>query len=307
MGDLLAGLGDALGGAFENIGIDVVNSVWTAMVQWLYEAIYTAVGELFAEINQLGVEIFDLSWVQAFVRLFTLLGWALFVAGLVVAVFEVAIESQSGRASIKGAFLNLLKGFFAVSLIGVLPVQLYKLCCSLQGILTGDLAGIFAAEQTATIGEFANLILSALFMPTMLTQVGLKNICLLIAFSYCIIKIFFANIKRGGIILIQIAVGSLYMFSVPRGYTDGFYQWCRQTVAICLTAFMQTTLLFLGMMTFQDYALLGLGVMLAANEVPRIAQQFGLDSSVRVNLSSAVYTTNTAVNLARTVFRPKVT
>ena len=307
MGDLLAGLGDALGGAFENIGIDVVNSVWPAMVQWLYEAIYTAVGELFAEINQLGVEIFDLSWVQAFVRLFTLLGWALFVAGIVVSVFEVAIESQSGRASIKGAFLNLLKGFFAVSLIGVLPVQLYKLCCSLQGVFTGDLAGIFAAEQTATIGEFANLILTTLFMPTQLTQVGLKNICLLIAFSYCIIKIFFANIKRGGIILIQIAVGSLYMFSVLRGYTDGFYQWCRQTVAICLTAFMQTTLLFLGMMTFQNYTLLGLGVMLAANEVPRIAQQFGLDSSVRVNLSSAVYTTNTAVNLARTVFRPKVT
>ena len=117
------------------------------MVQWLYEAIYTAVGELFTEINQLGIEIFDLSWVQAFVRLFTLLGWALFVAGLVVAVFEVAIESQSGRISIKGACLNVLKGFFAASLISVLPVQLYKLCCSLQGIFTGDLAGIFAAEQ----------------------------------------------------------------------------------------------------------------------------------------------------------------
>ena len=91
------------------------------------------------------MELASFEQVQAFVRLFTLLGWALFVAGLVVAVFEVAIESQSGRASIKGAFLNLLKGFFAVSLIGVLPVQLYKLCCSLQGIFTGDLAGIFAA------------------------------------------------------------------------------------------------------------------------------------------------------------------
>lgn len=29
---LLAGLGDALGGAIKNIGIDVVNSVWTALV-----------------------------------------------------------------------------------------------------------------------------------------------------------------------------------------------------------------------------------------------------------------------------------
>lgn len=65
LGDILAGLGDALGGAFENIGEDIVNSVWNALVQWLYEAFYTAIGDLFADINNLGVEIFDLSWVQA--------------------------------------------------------------------------------------------------------------------------------------------------------------------------------------------------------------------------------------------------
>lgn len=47
--------------------------------------------------------------------------------------------------------------------------------------------------------------------------------------------------------------------------------------------------------------LLGLGIMLAANEVPRIAQQFGLDSSVRVNMMSVVHATTTAVNLTRSV------
>ena len=41
---------------------------------------------------------------------------------------------------------------------------------------------------------------------------------------------------------------------------------------LCLTAFMQTTLLFLGLLTFPSNMLLGLGIMLAANEVPRIAQ-----------------------------------
>ena len=275
------------------------------MIQWLYETIYTAVGEMFADINNLGIEIFDLSWVQAVVRLFTLLGWTLFVVGVVVAVFEVGVECQTGRVSIKGTFLNVLKGFFAASLVGVLPVQLYKFCCSLQGVFTGDLAGIFAAEQSSSIGEFAANVLSIAFMPSQGAMVGLKSICILLAFSYCVIKIFFANIKRGGILLVQMSVGSLYMFSVPRGYTDGFYQWCKQTIAICLTAFMQTTLLFLGMMTFQNNMLLGLGVMLAANEVPRIAQQFGLDSSVRVNMSSVIYSTSSAVNLARTVFKPK--
>ena len=125
----------------------------------------------------------------------------------------------------------------------------------------------------------------------------------LAAFAYYVIKIFFANIKRGGILLIQMSVGALYMFSVPRGYTDGFNQWMKQVAAICLTAFMQTTLLFLELLTFPGNMLLGLGIMLAANEVPRIAQQFGLDSSVKVNMMSVVHATTTAVNLTRSVVR----
>lgn len=292
-----------MGGAFENIGEDIVNSVWNALVQWLYEAFYTAIGEMFADINNLGVEIFDLSWVQAVVNLFTMLGWSLFVVGVVVAVFEVAIESQSGRVNVKGTALNVLKGFFAASLVGVLPVQLYKTCCELQGIFTADLAGIFASSQSSTIGAFAGQVLSIVFIPSEAVQVGIKLIFFLLAFAYCVIKVFFANIKRGGIILVQIAVGSLYLFSVPRGYTDGFYQWCKQVAAICLTAFMQTTLLFLGMMTFQNNMLLGLGIMLAAGEVPRIAQQFGLDSSVRVSMSSVIYSTNSALNLTRNLMK----
>ena len=276
------------------------------MVQWFYEAIYTAVGDVFTDINNLGIEIFDLSWVQAVVTLFSQLGWTLFATGVVVAVFEVAMECQTGRVNIKGTAMNVLKGFFAASLVGVFPVQLYKLCCSLQGIFTADLAAIFAGAHTTSIGELGNFILSSLFFVDGTIQIGLKLIFFLLAFAYCIIKVFFANIKRGGILLVQTAVGSLYLFSVPRGYTDGFNQWCRQTIATCLTAFLQTTLLFLGMMTFQDNMLLGLGIMLAANEVPRISQQFGLDSSVKVTMSSVMYTTNSAVNLARNVLSPKV-
>lgn len=101
------------------------------------------------------------------------------------------------------------------------------------------------------------------------------------------------------------AVGELYMFSLPRGFDDGFNQWCKQVAAICLTAFLQTTLLFLGMMSFQTDMLLGMGIMLAANEVPRIAQQFGLDSSVRVNMMSVFHTTSTAVNLTKAITKAK--
>ena len=123
----------------------------------------------------------------------------------------------------------------------------------------------------------------------------------LILMAYAVIKVFFSNLKRGGILLIQIAVGSLYMFSVPRGYGDGFIQWCKQVIGLCLTAFLQATILVAGLMVFKDHALLGLGLMLSAGEIPRIAGAFGLDTTTKANLTSAVYTAQSAVNITRTV------
>jgi hypothetical protein len=41
--------------------------------------------------------------------------------------------------------------------------------------------------------------------------------------------------------------------------------------------------------------------MLSASEVPRIAQQFGLDTTVRMNVMNVVHATTTAVNLTRSV------
>lgn len=124
--------------------------------------------------------------------------------------------------------------------------------------------------------------------------------------GYAVIKVFFANLKRGGIILIQIAVGSLYMFSVPRGYIDGFIQWCKQVIGICITAFLQTTILTAGLMVFKDHPLLGLGLMLSSTEVPRIAGQFGLDTSTKTNIMSSVYAAQTAINMTRTVVKAVV-
>ena len=126
---------------------------------------------------------------------------------------------------------------------------------------------------------------------------------ILILMGYAVIKVFFANLKRGGILLIQISVGSLYMFSVPRGYIDGFISWCKQIAGLCLTAFLQSTILIAGLMVVKDHALLGLGLMLSAGEIPRIAGAFGLDTSTKANLMSAAYTAQTAVNMTRTVVR----
>lgn len=301
LGDILSGIGNAIGGTFNTLGQQISNAIWDSMLQWFYETIFGAVADFFAMMGNMGADIFDLPWVQATIRLFTLFGWSLFVAGVVVAAFDVAIEYQSGRANIKTTALNILKGFFACHLIGILPVELYKFCISLQNTFSLDLARLVAGAQSLDLAGQSTSVLFGCFAASTQLSFTLFNLLTLIAFAYCVVKIFFANIKRGGILLIQMAVGSLYMFSVPRGYTDGFNQWMKQVAAICLTAFLQTTLLFLGLLTFPSHMLLGLGIMLAANEVPRIAQQFGLDSSVKVNMMSVVHATTTAVNLSRSV------
>ena len=301
LGDIITGIGNALDSILGTMGAQISNAIWDTTLRWLYNAFYDAAAAFFTSMGNMGADIFSLGWVDATIRLFTLLGWSLFAVGVAVAVFDVAIEYQSGRANLKTTALNVLKGFFACSLIGPVPVELYKLCVSLQNTFAGDLTRIFSGQQSLGLAGTSTAVLEGSFLVAAEVQVNLFNILALAAFAYCVVKIFFANIKRGGILLIQIAVGSLYMFSVPRGYTDGFHQWCKQVIAICLTAFLQTTLLFLGLLTFPGNMLLGLGIMLAANEVPRIAQQFGLDSSVRVNMMSVVHATTTAINLTRAV------
>lgn len=303
LGDIFSGIGDAIGGVFDFLGEQISNVIWNTMLKWMYETIYNAVADFFTLMGNMGADIFDLDWIQATIKLFTLFGWALFVAGVVVAIFDVAIEYQCGRANIKSTAVNILKGFFACSLIGIVPVELYKFCISLQNTFSRDLSAIFAGGRSLDLAGESTSVLVGSFAVSADINFNLFNILALIAFAYCVIKIFFANIKRGGILLIQMAVGALYMFSVPRGYQDGFNQWMKQIAALCLTAFMQTSLLFLGLLTFPGNMLLGLGIMLAANEVPRIAQQFGLDSSVRVNMMSVVHATTTAVNLTRSVAR----
>jgi hypothetical protein len=287
----------------------VADKILGQIVDWFYGQVVGFLGNFFAEMGNMGVELFEMSWVQSIVLFFSYLAWALYGTGLVVACFECGIEYSSGRGNIRETALNAIKGFMAVSLFTVVPVRLYELSVTLQGQLTAGITG-----YGASIGDVASDIMQEFSAVESLTDLtsgpflgfgsitsGIMILFCIILMAYAIIKVFFANLKRGGILLIQIAVGSLYMFSVPRGYTDGFIQWCKQIIGLCLTAFLQATILIAGLMVFKDYALLGLGLMLSAGEIPRIAGAFGLDTTTRANIMSAVYTAQAAVNTTRTV------
>ena len=277
------------------------DAVLGQIVEWIYGQILGFLGNFFAVMGNMGAELFELEWVQSLVLFFSNLAWALYVVGLVVAGFECAIEYQSGRGSIRD---------MAASLFSVVPIELYKFCVSLQGQVTAGITGLGSGigalagniiQELQSLGSVEQALTGQVFGGLKSMTSPILMIFILIMMGYATIKVFLSNLKRGGILLIQIAVGSLYLFSVPRGYVDGFTSWCKQVIGVCLTAFLQATILVVGLMVLQDHALLGLGLMLSAGEVPRIAGQFGLDTSTRANIMGSVYAAQSAINLTRTV------
>lgn len=272
----------------------VIDKVFDQIADWIHGQIVSFLGEFFGMINNMGAELFEFVWIKAIVLFFSYFAWAMFTVGLILAVFETALAYQNGQGNIGNTFLNILKGFIATSLITVLPIELFKFAVSMQIILSKSIAGL--QGDVIGIGAMATNSMS------IINKSGMSlvfSIFLLIAVGYAVIKTFFSNLKRGGILLTQIAVGSLYMISVPRGFIDGFTSWTKQVIALCLTTFLQSVFLVAGLMVFQDSLLLGVGLMLSANEIPRIAEQFGLDSSTRGNVMGTIYATQSALNIVK--------
>ncbi len=214
--DAIDWISDGISGLWDNTvgsAVDAItDEIWNIMFEWVFNLIYGAIADLFEFINSTTSGIFSLAWVRSFITLFYNMGWILFVCGMIVAVFDCAIAYESGQNSIKTTCLNVLKGFFAASLITVVPQRLYSFCISMQGSFTHDLMSSFIGSTSDTVAGTALSVVVALA-----SDVSLFNLLFMILFGYCTIKVVFSNIKRGGILLCQIAVGSLYMFGIPRG------------------------------------------------------------------------------------------
>ena len=121
------------------------------IIDWFYGQIIGFLGNFFAEMGNMGTELFDLDWVQAIVLFFSQLGWALFGVSLVVCIFEFGVEYSTGRADIQQTAINILKGFLSVCLFTTVPVRLYTLSVSLQGTFSAGLTGY--GSSIGTIGE----------------------------------------------------------------------------------------------------------------------------------------------------------
>lgn len=128
----------------------VADVVLGQIIDWIYSQTMGFLGNFFSEMGGMGVELFEMPWVQSIVLFFSQLAWALYAVGLVVACFECGIEYTSGRGNIKETGLNAIKGFMAVSLFTIVPVRLYELAVNMQASLTAGITG-----YGKTIGEVA--------------------------------------------------------------------------------------------------------------------------------------------------------
>lgn len=287
--------------AISNLSDTVTDAVFDRFIPWAFRSIFNGLSEFLTNINEMGAEIFDLDWCKLLMQFFSVFGGAMFVIGLFVSFFDLGISynSQQGRGDPKNTFLNGVKGFVASFLFVNIPVELYRFCISLQNSFSKGILTLAGKDATLKIGDYAQQVLMGWQEGVNMSSIFF--LCLLIAFAYCIIKVFFANLKRGGILIALIAIGSIHMFSIPRGYTDGFTSWCKQVIGLCVTAFLQTTLLYAGLLTFAEHPLLGTGVMLASTEVPRVLEKFGLETSSKFNPMTALYGTSMVMSMARFV------
>ena len=189
---------------------DAARLILDIVFDWLFTRIYEGISDVFTTIDESSANLFGLAWVAAFISLFHHIGWILFVCGLIIAVFDTAIGYENGQANIKGTCLNALKGFFACSLITVVPQRLYSFCVSLQHTFASDLISSLVANRNVSLMNSGLEAIEALR-----TDVSVSSLLFMIMIGFCTIKIVFANIKRGGC---PLSLTELNNFYVTRGH-----------------------------------------------------------------------------------------
>lgn len=254
--------------------------------------------------NSLIEKLFENSAVIAFFSVTSFVGGIMYVAGVGFAFANFTLDNKNDGAGqvtdlIKNCFVGLT-AFFSYTTVPVLFLRFTNELCSL-------LCRSFAAFnfESRVAGLLSGDDYDSLLSNTFRTPEFFLAVYVIIMFV-AVCKVFFSNIKRGGILVTLVFVCSFHLFSIPRGYTDAFWSWCKQTAGVCITAFMQNFLIALSFFVVSVYGVsntttlvLSVGVALSASEVPRILQQFGLDSSMRANISQAIFATSGIVSIAR--------
>lgn len=272
-----------------------------AIVSILVDAFSALVMDTAATVMANAVELLDSMSVlfshdigKFFMTFSSKIGHMLWIVGAGYAVLELGITYRSNSISIgehtKNIALNIFKSLLAVNLFVLLPVKFYLFCSKLSIDIVSSL--FKTTNRTRDISLFLNF--SDTVMKIILAAVTI----------YAAFKVLFSVIKRSGVLLILISIGSLHMVSIPRGFWEGFWSWVKQVIALSVTNFCQIIIYSAGVaLAFGSQSLAidfaGLACMLAACEVPKYADRFGMDTSIHSSASSAMYNISTLLHLVK--------
>lgn len=289
------------------------------MLGWLGSLAAKVSYTMVAESSNLFIDLFNNTTVRAFLIFLSSWGSVMFIVGVGLSLAECASNYKEGQGiDFQGTFKNIFLGLFASFGFVTIPILLYRFTMEATKILVGD--SIDASIKKNLYEGFDEFLfwdldesITNVTPDTARTElqtaiIGPIIISILAIVMACfIIKILLGNLKRSGILIILLTVCPIHLLSIPRGYTDAFYSWCKQVVGQCLTFFIQNFMLTLSMLFFANSSgitivnmILSISILLAASEAPRILQQFGLESSVRTNATQAIYAASGITNIVRT-------
>lgn len=261
---------------------------------YLQQKIVESAGSILTGLSSVSIDIFSNSVVINLLNFMDYVGYMLLAVGILFAISNMYIQYvEDGTSQVHLLIVNIINSIVVIIFLQAGTIAMFNISTIIQN----------AMKSFITVPDFNDVVGT-------ISSVGSDSLNVVWAFIVdivaliAIIVVLVQCTKRAGIYLIQIMVGYLYIFSIPAGNTDGFFGWCRQTVAIAFTNAVQITLLMLGMKlmtnTLQSI-FLGIGVILAASSVEKVAGQFGMSANSRQSIGAAVRTVRETTQLIHTI------
>lgn len=286
-------------------------------MNWIFNQILNSilqgVGQLFAWISHISLDLFSVPIVQNALILCQWVGFLLLTVGVLFGIFNYVIASKDGETvDFTSLILNIIYGLIATVMLKPAAIFIFNISTVFQNlfnILVGTVNSVQLTRPESVSSFFVRL-------ETGLDGLGaFWSLIVIVVIIISIIIVFFQCIKRSGIYLIQIMIGYLYIFSIPSGGSDGFIEWCRQTIAIAVTNAIQVGILYIGlcllsnnMVNIKDLhvsgsinSLLGIGVILSATSVEKLAGRFGMAVNSRQHIGGAISQANASVSLGSSI------
>lgn len=265
--------------------------LWTQ----LFNLLFKTAAKVITDVSKISVDILNNNMILSILDFFQMLGWIILVVGILFGVANYCIERIEGNITpLDELFMSIFKSIIAVYFIQPGSLLIFNLAT----IITEAVKGIIAKpDYSSVVGSLSSTVSG--YGP-------FWGFCLGVMWLISLLIIFIQALKRGGMYMMQIMVGYLYLFGLPSGNTEGILEWTRQTAALAATNVLQMAALILSlklMMNSQFFA--SLAVLAAATEADKIAGRFGMSAGGRQTFGGMVRGVSSGINTVSQVVQMK--